>query len=409
MHIAFYTNYYLPVVNGVVRSVESFREELAKQGHNVFIFAQTDSEHEDEDPFIYRYPSLNLPLQVDIPAVLPVSSFIDQLLPTLKLDVIHTHHPILLGQTAARKAEELNLPLVFTFHTQYEEYTHYVPLPQEAIQEFLKDQINTWLVDFMRKCQHIVIPSDSIKETLIRDYGLRGRYTVVPTGMDLEPFKQADGKTLRSKMGWDKEKVLISTGRLAQEKNWPVFLQAAQKVHEKHPDLRVVLIGDGPDKEALEEIASELGIADRVTFMGKLPFSDVIAHLKASDVFGFASITETQGLVTMEAMAAGLPVAAVDANGTSDIIDDGKQGYLVANDAEALAEAINRLFDSPRRMAKFRKNALRKAKTFDIKKSAKKMLEVYEQAIQDKADGQYVEVEEVEEIDQEQGEEKTED
>jgi glycosyltransferase involved in cell wall biosynthesis len=409
MHIAFYTNYYLPVVNGVVRSVESFRKELAKQGHNVFIFAQTDSEHEDEEPFIFRYPSLNLPTQADIPAVIPVSSAIDQLLPTLKLDVIHTHHPILLGQTAARKAEELDLPLLFTFHTQYEEYTHYIPLPQEAIQEFLKDTINSWLADFMKKCQHIIIPSDSMKEILVNEYGLRGRYTVIPTGMDLEPFKQADGKTLRSKMGWNKDKVLISTGRFAQEKNWPVLLQAAQKVHQKHPDLRLVLIGDGPEKETLEQMASELGIAERVTFTGKMPFSDVIAYLKAADVFGFASVTETQGLVTMEAMAAGLPVAAVEASGTSDTVDDGKQGYLVPNDAEALAEAINRLFDSSRTMRKFRKNALKKAKTFDIKNSTRQLVDVYEQAIQDKADGQYVYVEDVEKIDQEQQDKNSED
>ena len=395
MHIAFYTNYYLPVINGVVRSVESFREELTKQGHNVFVFAQNDSDHEDETPFIFRYPSLNLPLQVDIPAVLPVSPFVDQLLPSLKLDVIHTHHPILLGQTAARKANELNLPLIFTFHTQYEEYTHYVPLLQDAVQEFLKDAINAWLMDFMQQCQHIVIPSNSIKDVLIRDYGLRGGYTVIPTGMDLQPFNQADGKKLRSKMGWDEEKVLISTGRFAKEKNWPVFLQAAQKVHQKHPDLRVVLIGDGPEKEALENLVTELDIAKQVTFTGKLPFSEVISYLKAADVFGFASVTETQGLVTMEAMAAGLPVAAVDASGTRDIVEDGKQGYLVPNDAGALAESIIRLFDTPSQMDTFRKNSFRKAKTFDIKKCTEQLVEVYEQAIQDKANGQYVELEDV--------------
>ena len=105
MHIAFFTNYYHPVVNGVVRSVASFRETLMKQGHNVFIFAQSDSTYKDDEPFIFRYPSLPLPLG-DISTAIPVSPFVDQLLPMLKLDVIHTHHPILLGQTAARKAAE---------------------------------------------------------------------------------------------------------------------------------------------------------------------------------------------------------------------------------------------------------------------------------------------------------------
>src|ERR1041384_1722255 len=128
LHIAFFTNSYYPVLNGRVPSVASFRETLMKQGHNVFVFAQYDANYKDEEPFIFRYPSLPLPLG-EISTALPVSPFVDQLLPALKLDVIHTHHPILLGQTAARKAVELGLPLVFTFHTQYWEYTHYVPFP----------------------------------------------------------------------------------------------------------------------------------------------------------------------------------------------------------------------------------------------------------------------------------------
>jgi glycosyltransferase involved in cell wall biosynthesis len=390
LHIAHFTNYYLPVINGVVRSVESFRNELTKQGHNVFIFAQEDNDYDDKVPFIFRYPSVTLPTQIDIPAVIPVSPFVDQLLPSLGLDVIHTHHPILLGQTAAIKAEELNLPLVFTFHTQYREYTHYVPFPQDAIQEFLKETVDTWLGNFMRKCQHIVIPSESMEEILISKYGLKDHYTVIPTGIDLTAYQQPDGDALRSSRGWQDDIVLISTGRLAPEKNWETFLHAAAKVYKRHPDLRVVLIGDGSDKDMLQDLAAELGIAERITFTGAIPFSEVAAHLKAADIFGFASVTETQGLATMEAMAAGLPVVAVDASGTRDIVEDGKQGFLVSNDAEALAASINRVIESPRRMRKFSSNAEKKAKTLAVSNQAKKLVEVYEQAIQDKKDGQYV-------------------
>ncbi len=390
MHIANFTNYYLPVINGVVRSVESFRNELTKQGHNVFIFAQEDNDYDDKVPFIFRYPSLALPTQMDIPAVIPVSPFVDQLLPSLMLDVIHTHHPILLGQTAAIKAEELNLPLVFTFHTQYREYTHYVPFPQDAIQEFLKETVDIWLGNFMRKCQHIVIPSESMEEILISKYGLKDHYTVIPTGIDLAPYQQADGEAIRSSKGWQDDIVLISTGRLASEKNWETFLHAAAKVYESHPDLRVVLLGDGSDKDMLQDLAAELGLAERITFTGAIPFSEVAGYLKAADIFGFASVTETQGLATMEAMAAGLPVVAVDASGTRDIVEDGKQGFLVPNDAEALAASINRVIESPRRMRKFSSNAEKKAKTLAVSNQAKKLVEVYEQAIQDKKDEQYV-------------------
>jgi 1,2-diacylglycerol 3-alpha-glucosyltransferase len=397
LHIAFFTNTYLPIVSGVVRSVESFREALTKQGHNVFIFAQSNDEYEDKDPFIFRYPSFPLPIQTDVPAIIPVSPFVEQLLHFLKPDVIHTHHPFLLGQTAARRAEEFSVPLVFTFHTQYTEYTHYFPLPQDIIQEFLKGAVQNWLKEFMQRCQHIVIPSESMKEILVNRYGLRDMFTVIPTGIKLEPYRLADGKALRTREGWQDDKVLVSTGRLATEKNWPTLLQAARKVHRDHPDMRLVIIGDGPEKSELRELAAELGIAERVTFTGELLFADIPAYLKAADLFMFASVTETQGLVTMEAMAAGLPVVAVDASGTRDIVEDGKHGFLVPDDPDALADSVNRLLASPEKMKKFQRNALKKAKTFDMENCAKQLIKVYEQAIQDKAADRYVTVEKDEE------------
>lgn len=394
MQIAFFTNFYLPVINGVSRSVETFREELTKQHHNVFIFAQqANNGYEDKVPFIFRYPALTLPVSAEVPAVIPVSPFADQLLPLLKPDVIHTHHPILLGQTAARKAKELNVPLVFTFHTRYQEYTHYFPLPQETIQEFIKNAIQTWLKTFMRMCQHIIVPSESIKEILIRDYGLQDQYTVIPTGMDLTPFAQADGKELRARMGWQNDKVLISIGRLAQEKNWPVLLEAVKEVLCTHSDLRVVIIGDGVEKDNLQTLTAELGIAERVTFTGEVPFSEIPAYLKAADLFSFASITETQGLVTMEAMAAGLPVVAVDGSGTRDIVEEGKQGFLVPNEAAALAKSINQVLSTPSLMRKFKRNVLTKAKTFDVETQATRLVELYKQAIEDKANERYVTIE----------------
>jgi 1,2-diacylglycerol 3-alpha-glucosyltransferase len=389
LHIAFFTNYYHPVVNGVVRSVASFRETLMKQGHNVFIFAQQDSTYKDNEPFIFRYPSLPLP-PGDISTALPVSPFVDQLLPALKLDVIHTHHPILLGQTAARKAAELELPLVFTFHTQYWEYTHYIPFPQEIVQEFLKNAVHRWLREFMQKCQHIIIPSESMRDILIRDYGLHERYSVIPTGTDLEPFLKADGKALRAERGWQDETVLISVGRIAPEKNWDTLLRAFAKVFHEHPSTRLVLIGDGPARQNLETLASDLGITERVTFTGALPFEEVPRYLKAADLFAFASITETQGLVTIEAMAAGLPVVAVDGPGTRDIVEHGKQGYLVENDPDALAGRLNKLLSNAQLIKRFSNSALKKAKTLDVNQLGKQMISVYEQAIQDKKANQYV-------------------
>jgi glycosyltransferase involved in cell wall biosynthesis len=316
----------------------------------------------------------------------------DRLLPAVKLDVIHTHHPFLLGQTAATKAQELNLPLVFTFHTQYREYTHYIPFPAETVQNFLKNAIDRWLQDFMRRCQHIIIPSESMRDTLVNEYGLKNNFTVIPTGIDLDLYRKASGAKIRSKRHWEKDIVMVSIGRLAPEKNWPTLIQAAALVLKENPQFRLVLIGDGPERKNLEDLAKELGIQKRVTFVGSLSFSETPSYMKAANLFGFASVTETQGLATLEAMAAGLPVVAVDASGTRDMLKHGQQGYLVENDAEALAAGIKKLLSNPDRMQKFAQAACKKAQSFNIEHLTEKLLNVYEQAIRDKKRKRFVTV-----------------
>ena len=393
MHIAFYTNTYLPVVSGVVRSVSTFRKSLTALGHNVFIFAQQQNDYEDEDAFIFRYPSLPIPLTVDIPVVVPISRNMDQILISLKPEVIHSHHPVLLGQTAAKKAEELNLPLVFTFHTQYQEYTHYVPFPQEVVQDFLKDILHNWLVDYLRRCHHIVIPSESMRDILVNEYGLIGPYTIIPTGIELEPFQSADGNQIRNQHGWGKDRIMISIGRLAKEKNWETLLQATAISLADHPNLRLVLLGDGPQRKELEDLAVQLGIGERVSFIGEVPFEKVPAYLKAANFFGFASTCETQGLVTLEALAAQLPVVAIEASGTRDIVQHEKQGLLVTADHQALAGGINKLLADDQLYQRLRAETQSRVKQYEIKALAGKLADVYDQAIQDKKMDRFVQVE----------------
>lgn len=392
MHIAFYSNTYRPVVSGVVRSVSEFRKALTELGHNVFVFAQDVPNYQDQEPFVFRYPAINISWPVDFPATIPISPFIDQMLPSLRLDVIHTHHPILLGQTAANKAEELDVPLVFTFHTQYREYSHYFPVPQETVQEFVKEAIVAWLADFLGRCNHIVVPSSSMRDILEKEYGIQDRLTVIPTGIDLQPFKEADGEIVREEKGWEDKIILISIGRLAVEKNWRTFLKASAFAMEKHPNLHTVIIGGGPEHKRLEKFAQELGVGGRVEFLGELPFSDIPSYLKAANVFGFASVSETQGLVTMEAMAAGLPVVAVNATGTRDVVEDGVQGLLTENDSRQLGEAFDKIISDTELREKCRREARKKIEALDIKIQAKRLVEVYHQAIADNKDGQLVRV-----------------
>ena len=198
MHTAHFTNAYHPVTSGVVRSVSTFRQALTNLGHNVFVFAQTDREYEDEEPFVFRYPALHLPLQ-EYPLTIPVSNFVDTLLPSLKLNVIHAHHPALLGQVAARKAEAMHIPLVFTHHTRYREYSHYAfGVPKNLA----KQVIERWIGDYMSQCQHIVVPSESIKKILTETYGVTEGITAVPTGIDVATYQQAEAGDVREQHGW---------------------------------------------------------------------------------------------------------------------------------------------------------------------------------------------------------------
>lgn len=388
MHIAHYTNTYRPVVSGVVRSVDAFRKALTEAGHNVFVFSQDSSGFVDEEPFIFRYPAIELPFHNNFPVIIPVSPFIDRVLPILKLDVIHTHHPFLLGQTAAEKAQELDLPFVFTFHTRYRDYSHYISLNQAMV----KEAIDRLLGTFMQQCHHIIVPSQSIKEMLAELYGVTEQVTVLPTGLDLAPYRSADGTAVRKRAGWGQEKVLISAGRLAKEKNWDTLIKAAAEVMGEIPDVRLVILGEGDERKELEKLVKQLGLSGKVDLPGVVPFEEVPNYLAAADLFCFASVSETQGLVTMEAMAVGLPVVAVEASGTSDVVEDGKDGILTADDPHELAQTIIRVLREDDLRHALKTAALQRVESFNIKRQAEEMVAVYQKAIEAKKNGRHIQV-----------------
>jgi 1,2-diacylglycerol 3-alpha-glucosyltransferase len=215
--------------------------------------------------------------------------------------------------------------------------------------------------------------------------------TVIPTGIDLTPYQEANGRSIRQQRGWgDDQRIIVSIGRLAPEKNFNTLLEAMQVAMQQHADIRLALIGEGPDKSALEKLAKKLNIADRVEFIGRIPFAEVPAYLKAADIFSFASITETQGLVTMEAMAADLPVVAVEASGTSDIVEHEKDGLLTRNNSQSLADGLDRILQDRALAEHLREGAKTKANSFETLAVTSRMIEVYEQAIADKKAKIYV-------------------
>lgn len=389
MRLAQFTNTYHPVVSGVVRSINTFREALSKMGHQVFIFSQSANDYVDSEPYVFRYPSIELPIHNHFPIAIPISPFINKLLPSLKLDVIHAHHPFLLGQIAANKAEDLNIPLVFTFHTRYRDYSHYLSLNQNLV----KDAIHNWLGNYMEKCQHIIVPSQSIKDLVENMYGIKSQVSVIPTGIDLSVFENLNRESVRREYKWQDDTILISVGRLAKEKNFQTLIRACAIVFKVIPNTRLVIIGEGEERRFIENLIYELDVTGRIKLLGPIAYNGVPQLLHASDLFCFASTTETQGLVTLEAMAAKLPVVAVKASGTSDLVSHGVEGFLTENNEFDLAESIIQILRNDILHRKMSEAAKVKAAKYNIGKQAEKLLEVYDSAIIDKKANRYVKVE----------------
>jgi glycosyltransferase involved in cell wall biosynthesis len=377
LRVAMFSNVYLPTTNGVVVSVETFRRALTILGHHVYIFGPDSGSIEDRAPYIFRYPALELPLQ-RYPLTLPVSPYIDHVIRNLKPQVLHANHPALLGRVAERKSAELDLPLVFTYHTRYADYSHYAdPLPQENVKEF----IDHWLASFMTACHQVVVPSQSIKDMLCEVYGqaVATHVSIVPTGVETDKFSTYSHDQARQKLGWPaRRKALVSIGRLAREKSFDVLIRAFARLDI--PEAALVIMGHGDERKSLEALAKELGVAERVEFPGLVPFDEVPLYLAASDLFVFASVTETQGLVTLEAMASGLPVAAVDASGTRDAVSPECSVLTEFNDA-ALAEGMRQML-ARTDLEACRAAAQKRAKEFDVLVQGKALVEVYHKAIE---------------------------
>ncbi len=379
MRIAIFSNTYLPTISGVVRSISSYKAALEELGHEVHVFTQGARGYQDKELNIHRYVSLDLGLPNSLPVTIPFSPSIDSLLIKLRPDVIHSQHPLLLGNVAVRKARQLGIPLIYTLHAQYWHYGVYVPI--RFFQKPYKDYITGRVKRYLMSCDQIIAPSKGMRDLIVGEFRIRKPVTVIPTGIDLKSYERVARGEMRKKFGWREDFVIISVGRLAPEKNWPDLIQAASQVIKKNPSARLVLLGDGPQRKELERQAEELGIRERVGFVGMVPYEDVANYLVAADLFAFTSLTETQGLGTLEAMAAGLPVAAYDAIGTRDVVIDRENGLLTEANSNALAQAIMNLIKEPGRTKELGEGALNTAHRLDIRVLVQDLLRVYGNAI----------------------------
>lgn len=382
MNICMFTNTYLPHVGGVARSVHHFAQDLQKTGHRVLIVAPTFPEagmDETEDDMILRVPAIQNFNGSDFSMRIPVPFYIDEKLDDFKADIIHSHHPYLLGDAAFRAARRRRLPLVFTHHTLYEEYTHYVTGDNENLRRFAKN-LSTLYANL---CDHVVAPSKSIAD-LIRDRGVTTPVTEIPTGVDTVFFGSGDGHIFKKTSQIPEHAFVIGhVGRLAPEKNLVFLTNSVAESMKTLSDNWFCVVGQGPEKKKIQEIFKAHTLEDRLILTGNLTGKDLADAYQAMDMFVFSSKSETQGMVLTEAMAAGTPVIALDAPGAREVVRHKRNGMLLPGntDAKAFSQAICDAVSHPEETAAWQDCARQTARDFSRKTSARKLSDLYEHAI----------------------------
>lgn len=343
VNVGFFTDSYLPRRSGVVRAVDAAARGLRERGHRVYIFAPAYPGYSGVDPYVLRFPSVAPPGLADFPLAVPYSAAHLRAIRGFQLDLVHSHSPFLLGGLGVWVARTLARPLVFTYHTLYAEYAHYAPLVGELVRPF----VIAYTTAYCNRCDRVLVSVPSLGD-LLRHYGVRTRVDVIPSvGVDPSEFATASGGGVRAEFRIPPDApLLLFVGRLAREKGVPLLLEAVAGLPAK---VRLLLVGDGPERGELHAQVQRLGIADRVVFAGARDHGQVIEALCASDLFVFPSQTETLGLAVLEAMAAGRAVVAVRGGAIPEIVTDGETGHLVPPDPAALRGAIAELLEAPER------------------------------------------------------------
>lgn len=376
MNIVMLTNTYTPHVGGVARSVEAFAAEYRRRGHRVLVVAPEFANRPPDETDVVRIPAIQNFNGSDFSAVLPVSGLLTEALDAFRPDLVHAHHPYLLGMTALRVARYRELPLVFTHHTLYEQYTHYVPVDSPAFRRFVIELATR----YANLCDQVFAPSESIA-TLLRERGVKAPIAVVPTGVNLERFAQGDAAGFRRRMGIpDNAFVVGHLGRLAPEKNLVFLSEAVAAFLKTAPRAHFLLVGKGSSEAEIRTIFEREGLSEHLHVAGILEPPQLADAYHAMDVFAFASRSETQGMVLTEAMAAGAPVVGLDAPGVREVVKDRHNGRLLHEESiEDFRAALQWVAELPaERRRQLRQSAVATAEDFSMPRSAAKALGCYE-------------------------------
>jgi len=380
MRIAMFTDTYYPARDGVITSMINTVKELREMGHEVFIFAPDDEKHrisdEQNDRYVYLlkakefrwYPQYRM-------AIFPTD--LKRTLTSLNVDIIHSHGIAFMGFKSMVQGRKLGVPVVLTFHTMVTDGAkHYFPIMPHEIAESLA---NIYLKVFLQRVSAVVAPSSPILNEIKKLAPEMKKWAVIPSGIDPERFHEGvDGSSLRKRLGLENNTVFLYVGRMGAEKNLKLLIEAFPYILKERPDSVLIMVGDGPVKEKCMKEAEKSGLGDRIRFMGFVSDEEVPLFYSMADAFIFPSRFETQGLVALESMAVGTPVAGINYRAIPDFIEDGKSGYLFENDPESCASAALKAADAPESVIKA---GIETAKKYSRRLCAERLLELYEELI----------------------------
>ncbi len=373
MRIGMMVDVYKPYVSGVTNYVSLNKRALENAGHEVYVFTFGDPEYQDDEPRVIRSPALPL-ADTGFYLSLRHKTKHKKLLQTM--DVVHVHHPFLSGRLALNYCRSANIPIVFTNHSRYDLLAQaYLPIMPDEMSHSL---LQAYLPDFCEAVDLVISPSEGMVKVL-RDLDVKSHIEVIPNGVDLQQFHQA--KPLpREHFGFtDQDILLVYAGRVAPEKNISFLLQSFAGIAQLIPNLYLLIVGGGKKQfeEEVQNLISQLGIASRVRSIGMAAYADIPSYLAMCDIFVTTSVAETFGMTTVEAMSVGLPIMGIHSAGTSDIVEDGKTGFLSTEDVAAFTAKLTYLCLHPARRREMGAAACEASKQYDIERTTKILLGHY--------------------------------
>ena len=387
MRIGIFTDTYTPFINGVTTSVLMLKKALEKKGHIVYIVtvnAENMKYQIEENGRVVRIPGIPIGIyDYRLTGIYPIRAI--KMIKKWNLDVIHSQTEFGIGTFARIIAKQFNIPLVHTYHTMYEDYVHYIThgyfnRSSKKIVEYLT------LFYCDKTISELVVPTKKAYELFKQKYKVDRNVYIVPTGIDVEKFYKEKNPKLnivkkRKELGINKDDfVILFVGRIASEKNIEFLLSSMKSLINVSEKIKLLIIGDGPDIEKYKSYVTKAALNNNIIFTGKVPWNDISSYYLIANCFTTASHTETQGLTVIEAMAASLPVVAINDESFTDAIIDGLNG-LIFNNKKEYKECIISLYKDKELHHKLSTQARISAETHSSKYFAEQILDVYKLAI----------------------------